>query len=102
MADAPVNIRTPRNEKGPRYESFYCNNVAYAMSPVDFVFTFGEVINTGTDIYVEQRARVTMSPAQAKVLRDILSERIKIFESNVGEIKIPGGFSQTFSATNEG
>lgn len=83
-----VNIEV-RTEKGPHYTAFYCNNIAYAMGAIDFVLILGEVVNTGKEIYIEQRARVTMSPIQAKVMRDILTERLSVYESHFGEVKVP-------------
>lgn len=77
------------NILGPHYTAFYCNNIAYAMSAVDMVLIFGEIVNTGEKVYIEQRARVTMTPVQAKILRDMLNKRLAVYEARFGTVHIP-------------
>ena len=86
-------------KNGPMFSSFYCNNVAYATNALDFVLILGEIIDVdGSTVTVEQRARVTMAPAQARVLRGLLDFQIKQYEENMGHpIELPPGISDEFS-----
>lgn len=82
--------------KGPQYASFYSNNVSYSVNQLDFVLVFGETIEIRPEkLTIEQRARITMNPLQAKVLSILLNEQIDILEKNTGkEIEVPEGMLQ--------
>ena len=77
--------------KGPQFSSSYCNNIAYATSSLDFVLIFGEILNMTTEtVTIEQRARITMAPAQAKTLHAILEEQIDLYEKRSNtKIELP-------------
>lgn len=79
--------------KGPQYASSYSNNIQYAINSADFVFIFGEVIDVSDqEITIEQRARVTMTPAQAKIMSILLKQQVEAYEERLGtEITIPPG-----------
>ncbi len=91
-------MNNPRIEyvKGPSFASSYCNNIAYAVNLIDFVLIFGEAIDATPDVVtVEQRARITMSPVQAKVLSAILTDQIANYEARSGKVlEIPEGMIQ--------
>jgi len=77
---------------GPHYVSSYCNNVAFSVNAIDLVLIFGEVVDVvGDQAVVERRARITFSPAQAKMLQWVLTEQIKQYEENAGPIVLPKG-----------
>jgi hypothetical protein len=80
--------------RSPEYRSTYANNVAYVVSSLDFSLVFGQVLEGNKErITIEQNARVTMTPLQAKLLADLLSQQIEAFEKIHGTITIPAGMS---------
>lgn len=86
----PVNLKGVSYIDGPGYYSFYVNNVAFGVNPLDFVLIFGEIVDVRMpeqEAIVERRARVTMAPAQAKALGRILETMVKTYESQNGPIK---------------
>jgi Protein of unknown function (DUF3467) len=77
----PVAAPVLRSVNAPNYISTYSNNVAFAVNAMDFVLIFGEVIEANTEeVIVERRARVTMTPIQAKILRDVINAQIASYE----------------------
>jgi hypothetical protein len=78
----------------PGYQSFYSNNVAYGVNATDFVLIFGEIMDiTNGRATVERRARITMSPIQAKALINILSAQIRVYEEkSQTTIQLPPGY----------
>ena len=101
MTERPKTIENIPSVIGPHYTAFYCNNIGYAMSAIDIVLVFGEVVNTGTEVFVEQRSRVTMTPVQAKILRDMLNRQLERYENVFGAIKIPEGLAEAAQIDNE-
>lgn len=90
---APIPAAKVKYVDGPQYAASYCNNVGYALSAVDLVLIFGEVVEaTPEEAIVERRARITMSPAQGKMLRYIIGQQIKQYEDINGPIEMPQGF----------
>jgi len=95
---AGVPARTVSYVDGPGYHSFYTNNVAFAVNQMDFVLLLGEIIDMKLpeqEAVVERRARVTMTPAQGKVLAKILSGMVVSYEAQYGAImdvpvRLPG------------
>lgn len=100
MPNDPQDRALPEPEiefvKGPQYASFYSNNVSYSVNQLDFVLIFGEIIDIRPEkLTVEQRARVTMSPLQAKILSILLNEQIDTLEKNSGRvIEVPENMLQ--------
>ena len=94
--------RSVKYVDSPGYQSFYTNNVAYGLSAVDFVLIFGEIIDQeNNQAIIERRARITMTPVQAKVLRVILDAQIKIYEDKSGKvIELPTGVTDNFTGLN--
>ena len=77
---------------GPQYSSFYCNNVSFNVNVLDFVMLFGETIEaTQERAVIEQRARITMNPTQAKVFAFLLLKNVEGYERLNGTIQIPPG-----------
>jgi len=83
----------------PGYQSFYTNNVGYGVSAADCVLIFGEIMDKENDqVIVERRARITMTPVQAKVLRGILTAQIQVYEERTGKpIELPPGVTDDFT-----
>jgi hypothetical protein len=67
---------------GPGYSSFYVNNVGFSVNQLDIVLLLGEIIDITTEhvATVERRARVTMTPAQAKALGKILEYCVAAYQ----------------------
>jgi hypothetical protein len=65
----------------PDYKSIYANNVSFGVNSLDTVLIFGEVIDyEGSKAIIERRVRVTMTPQQLVILRDLLNIQIAQFE----------------------
>jgi hypothetical protein len=78
----------------------YANNIQLGFTIFDVRFVFGEVVETHPDkIIVEQRAQVTISYLQAKLLHMMLAQAIAEQEARVGEIRIPVGVADIQSGT---
>jgi hypothetical protein len=90
------------NKKSPAYISLYSNNAAYSVNVFDVTLTFGEVEEYNherNEITVEQKAKILMAPAQAKLLRDALVKAIDDYEVKFGAIFDVNAIQQ---AQNEG
>jgi hypothetical protein len=86
------------------YVSFYCNNVQYAVNSMDFVLIFGEVsaIDDEGTPSVEQRARVTMTPVEALILRSIITRQINIYEAKLGRpMEVPPDVKEAIRLTEQ-
>lgn len=83
------------------YQSFYCNNVGFAVNQLDVILYLGEIleISPSGEATIERRARVTMNPSQAKALIQILSQVIGVYESQNGPIR---ELAQVSPLPNEG
>ena len=82
----------PITRRGPEFRTIYSNNSGFSINPFDFAFTLNEVTqNEKGEIFVDQKARVVMSPLHAKVFTIVLAQNLKNFESQFGEIVIPEG-----------
>jgi len=71
--------------------SVYSNNATVEMTPWDFRITFAEIIRVEPSepsgkIFVDDRAKITMSPQHAKALVQILQNNIAQYEKNMGVI----------------
>jgi len=72
------------------FKLIYANFIQSAFSPLDVALTLGEVMgNEQEKLFVLTKARVTMTPAEAKILQTILSNTIRNYESRFGEIVVP-------------
>ena len=68
----------------------YTNNVQLATTSFDIRLVFGEVHEVLEDkIVIEQRAQVTMSWVEAKILADFLRANIEAHEHLNGSLKLP-------------
>jgi hypothetical protein len=77
----------------------YANNVALAWTHFDVRMVFGEVVETMPEkIVVEQRAQITISYPQAKLLMMALAQVLGQYETTVGEVRLPADFA--FTSTN--
>ncbi|HZP63585.1 MAG TPA: DUF3467 domain-containing protein [Terriglobales bacterium] len=75
------------------FKLLYTNFVQSIFSPLDVALSIGEVLGPGPDgrMRVLNKARLSMSPAEAKILHVILGNTIKNYEARFGEIVVPQG-----------
>jgi hypothetical protein len=69
----------------------YANNVMMASTGFDVRIIFGEVIDVLPDkskAIVEQRAQVTMTWIEAKLIGDFLQANVKAYEELNGQLKL--------------
>jgi len=104
------NVQQPQPSGQPQIEfvipdpdgifTTYANNIQLGYTIYDVRFVFGEVVEAHPDkIVVEQRAQVTISYLQAKLLQMMLAQAIAAQESLVGEIRLPFGVAELQSGT---
>ncbi len=79
-----INIELGEKEA----EGIYANMAMITHSPTEIVLDFARLM-PGTP-KARVLARIIMTPMHAKLLREALSDNIKKFESQFGEIKIHG------------
>jgi len=94
---AKVEFVVPDPESG--LFTTYANNVQLGWTNFDVRMIFGEVVDAQVDkLIVEQRAQVTISYLQAKLLMFLLGQAVSQYETIFGELKIPEGLL-TFELT---
>ena len=70
----------------------YANNIQLAWTHFDTRLLFGEVVSSDPEkIIVEQRAQITISYMQAKLLMLMLAKAVQQYESIFGQINLPTG-----------
>jgi hypothetical protein len=79
----------------------YANNIQVATTIHDVRMIFGETVDfLATKVVVEQRAQITISYFQAKMLMTILGQAVVAHEAQFGEMKLgPDIFNVGASAT---
>ncbi|MBN1667151.1 MAG: DUF3467 domain-containing protein [Anaerolineales bacterium] len=82
----PKNL--PPLEVPADLEPVYSNMVRITHSPTEIVIDFARMLpGAPAD---EVKTRIVMSPLSAKLFYRALTENLSKFESNFGEIKLPG------------
>ncbi len=89
--------KTESEKKGPRItippdlEVVYANLVRMTHAPSEFVFDFAQMLPglKGPTF----KSRVLVSPLSAKLIHKALGDNLAKYETNFGEISIPGTFS---------
>ena len=73
------------------FKSFYTNFVQTQYTPFDISFMICEALGVGPDgkQVVQQKARVTMTMSEAKIVSQILTETLKKWEEQFGKIALP-------------
>jgi hypothetical protein len=94
MPDANKPTANPQPQELPavkseKFQRVYSNAANIEVTAWDFNIIFGELKKTEGKMTIEQSVMVTMSPQHAKALADILSNNVREYEKNVGEIKLP-------------
>jgi hypothetical protein len=91
MTDRPqhqINIELGEKEA----EGVYANLAMITHSPTEMIIDFARIMPGSPKARV--LARIIMTPMHAKMLHKALSDNIKRFEDQFGEIKIHGGPQQ--------
>jgi len=70
-------------------EGVYANLAMIVHSPTEIIFDFARVMPRSPKARVQ--ARIIMTPMHAKALHNALTENLKRFEEQFGEIKMHGG-----------
>lgn len=89
--EAPKRKSLPPLQLDPDLEPIYANLVRISHSPTEMVFDFARLIPGGTPPKIY--SRILMSPLSAKLFYKALGENLAKYESNFGEIPVPGGSS---------
>src|SRR5271166_3227985 len=108
QATAPVVSET-EYVRAADFKTYYTNHVQAGLTPFDISLEIGEAsgLNRESNKWVvDVKAKITMSPSEAKVVLLILSGTIKTFEDQFGTIVIPSavgvGQSEAGTAKTEG
>jgi hypothetical protein len=91
MSDIPPKLPAPVSpplDVPADLEAAYANLVRIAQSPSEMVFDFAHLLPGSPAARV--CARVVMSPLGAKLFLRALSENLARYETNFGEITMPG------------
>jgi hypothetical protein len=78
-----LNVELPSD-----LEPTYANFALISHSPSEMIFDLGQLLPNQPKVRV--RARVVMTPLNAKLLLRALQENLAKYEANFGEIKVPG------------
>ena len=84
--------QTPKMQvrNSPDFRSLYVNWVQTAVSPMDISMVVGEASPIGSGSFeVEQKARLMLSPLEAKIIVAMLLTAVKGYETQYGEIRVP-------------
>jgi hypothetical protein len=82
-AGKPITLEIP-----PDIEAIYSNQVLIAHTPSELVFSFAQMIPGNSAAKV--KTQVMMSPIGAKLFYRALGENLGKYETNFGEINLPG------------
>jgi len=94
QARATIEFVVPDPDSG--LFTTYANHVQLGFTLFDVRLLFGEIVGLEANkITVEQRAHVTLSWLQAKLLLVILHKALADHESRNGEIKLPMGIEES-------
>ena len=91
QATVPVSNET-EYIKAADYKTYYTNFVQGGLTPFDISLEIGEAsgLNPATNKWVvDVKAKITMSPSEAKVVLAILAGTINQYESQFGTVNIP-------------
>jgi len=75
----------------PDFKLTYTNFVQGLFSPLDLGLMCGEVVGAEGKNAVQWKIKLTMSPAEAKIVHRILSNLLRNYEKAFGDISVPAG-----------
>ncbi len=79
-----LNVELP-----PDLEPIYANFALISHSPSEMIFDLAQMMPNQNRVKV--KARVVMTPLNAKLLLQALQDNLAKYEGRFGEIKLPGG-----------
>ena len=88
--------------KDPNFQSYYTNFVQAGFTPFDISLLIGEAagIDPATNKFMaELKAKITMSPTEAKVVLNIMLNTIRAYEAQFGKIVVPSAVGTTIKET---
>jgi 6-phosphofructokinase len=78
----------------PDFKIFYVNHIQASFTPFDISLVMSEALGAEEGKFlIQAKARVTISPVEAKILQMILANTIANFEKAIGPITIPIGMT---------
>src|SRR5437660_1194384 len=79
--------RQMQAQPAPDFRTIYVNSVQIEVSPWDFKFRLGHIMQATTQmLMIEETAHMYMSPQHAKAMLKILSRTLKGYEDKFGTI----------------
>jgi hypothetical protein len=83
-------VQQPITQQAPDFKFIYTNHIQTTFSPLDVALILAEVVASEKGTWlIETKARVLMAPAEAKILKALLTNLIKAYEEKFGEIVLP-------------
>ena len=92
-AAVPLQPQIPTFTRVPDFKSFYANFVQTSVTPFDISMQIGETAGVDHEgkFVVELKARISMSPLEAKIVINLLVTAIMQYEAQFGKIVVPPG-----------
>jgi len=82
--------RTSEYRLAANHHRSYTNHAQVGISPWDIQIGFGEMLKaTPQQLIIQMNAHITMTPAHAKVLAEVLSAKVTEYEQKFGPISDP-------------
>ena len=91
MTKDNTEIKTPGITIPPDLEAVYANMARITHSPSEFIFDFAQML-PGLKAPAF-KSRLLLSPLSAKLIYKALGDNLAKYETNFGEIKLPGSTS---------
>ena len=89
--------------QAPDFKLLYVNHIQASFTPFDISFLMSEALGAEEGKFlIQMKARVTMSPVEAKVFQKIISDTIKNFEKTIGPVTVPDNMMPEDTNPSEG
>ncbi|EAY56141.1 MAG: hypothetical protein UBAL2_85240062 [Leptospirillum rubarum] len=90
-----LNEMIPSITKSDSFTKVYANTLRVNISFQDVSIVFGDILEPRPDIpfKIEDLTEVRLPVAQAKILSNVLSASIKLYENHFGKVTIPKQFN---------
>jgi hypothetical protein len=90
LSDRQAAQRITDATQSPEHQTIYVNNVALQVSPWDFKFDMGKLLEaTKEKLSYEVAVTVYMSPQHAKLFAQMVARNVEKYEQQMGEIVLP-------------
>ena len=89
--DAEANLHVPKFVRASDYKTIYTNFVQFGITAFDISFLLGDTagVNEEDGFVVDLKARVVMTPSEAKLAFMFLGNTLREYEKKFGPIVIP-------------